>query len=59
MVDVELVQKFPRPVTRDMLRDDPATATMSVLARGSRLSIQPVTVEQWEAVHKLAGAQPK
>lgn len=58
-VDVKLEQEFPEPVTRDMLKDDDETAGMMVLARGSRLSIQPVTPEEWAAVHRLAGVEPK
>jgi predicted RNA-binding protein with PUA-like domain len=58
MVDVKLRQKFPQPVTREMLRDDHVTAEMFVLKRGMRLSIQPVTREEWLAVHRLAGATP-
>ncbi len=55
MVDVRLIQKFPEPVTRDMLQASDTTAGMLVLKRGMRLSIQPVTAPEWRAVHKLAG----
>lgn len=55
MVDIRVEQVFPKPVTREMLRDDPETAGMMVLRRGARLSIQPVTADEWKAVHKLAG----
>ncbi|WP_166831086.1 EVE domain-containing protein [Thalassoroseus pseudoceratinae] len=58
-VDVKLEQEFPEPVTRDMLKEDEETAGMMVLARGSRLSIQPVTPDEWAAVHRLAGVEPK
>lgn len=57
MVDVRLIQEFPRPITRDQLRDHPTTSEMLVLKRGMRLSIQPVTPEEWQAVHKLAGVK--
>ena len=59
MVDVRLIQIFPEPVTRDALRDSPATAKMMVLRRGARLSIQPVTTEEWAAVHRLAGVRDR
>jgi len=55
MVDIELVKKFPEALTRESLRDDQTTAGMMVLARGSRLSVQPVTEAEWQAVHRLAG----
>ncbi len=58
MVDIRFAQKFPSPVTRDALKTDKTTAGMMVMQRGSRLSIQPVTPEEWSAVHKLAGLKP-
>ena len=57
MVDLRLLQVFPEPVTREMLRANAVTSEMMVLQRGSRLSIQPVTAAQWKAVHKLAGVK--
>ena len=57
MVDIELIQKFDEPVTRDALKEDDIASGMNVLAKGSRLSIQSVTEEQWKAVHKLTGAK--
>ena len=57
MVDVKLVQKFDQPVTRQMLAEDETTSKMLVMKRGMRLSIQPVTPEEWEAVHRLVGIQ--
>lgn len=57
MVDVRLLQKFPEPVTRETLKEQKALANMVLLQRGSRLSIQPVTPEEWRIVHRLAGVQ--
>ena len=50
MVDVKLEQKFSEPITRDMLSKNPVTSKMLVMKRGMRLSIQPVTEEEWTAV---------
>lgn len=55
MVDIRLVGIFATPITRDQLQQDPHTADMMVIRRGSRLSIQPVTEAEWHAVHRLAG----
>ena len=55
MVDVQLVRRFPEFVTRDALKEASRTKGMMVLKRGSRLSIQPVTESEWNAVHQLAG----
>lgn len=57
MVDVELRQIFPKPVTRDELKACSALSDMMVLRRGARLSIQPVTAAEWQAVHRLAGVK--
>lgn len=57
MVDVKLIQQFPEPITRDDLRETESTSGMLVLKRGMRLSIQPVTAEEWKAVHELAGVK--
>lgn len=57
MVDVKLVDVFETPVTRDQLKENPATAGMQVMAKGSRLSITPVTPAEWKAVHRLAGVK--
>ena len=58
MVDIQLLQKFDTPVTRDDLKAEPKLADMAVLQRGSRLSIQPVTPSEWKKIHQLAGAKP-
>jgi predicted RNA-binding protein with PUA-like domain len=57
VVDVKFLQKFPEIVTRQMLAEDPVTSQMLVMKRGMRLSIQPVTKEEWQAVHKLASVK--
>jgi predicted RNA-binding protein with PUA-like domain len=59
MVDVKLHQKFPAPVTREMLVGEKSLAKMMLLQRGSRLSIQPVTEAEWRTVHLLAGVNLK
>jgi predicted RNA-binding protein with PUA-like domain len=58
MVDVKLIEKFPEPVTRKMLEADSIASKMFVMKRGMRLSIQPVTPEEFEAVRRLAGVGP-
>ena len=58
VVDVEFAQKFAKPVTRDMLKSAAGLEKMMVIQKGSRLSIQPVTPDEWRIVHQLAGAKP-
>jgi predicted RNA-binding protein with PUA-like domain len=54
MVDIRLQTVFASVITREMLANDPICSHMLVLKRGSRLSIQPVTPEEWQAVLRLA-----
>jgi predicted RNA-binding protein with PUA-like domain len=51
-VDVKLVRKT-RLLSLAEMRETPALATMLVLKRGNRLSITPVTPQEWKAVVKL------
>ncbi len=59
MVDVRLLQVFSKPVTRDELKACAELGDMMVLRRGARLSIQPVTAVEWQAVHRLAEVNDK
>jgi predicted RNA-binding protein with PUA-like domain len=54
MVDVKLVEIFPCALALEELRDVPALDGMELLRRGSRLSVQPVSPEQWKIVVRLA-----
>ena len=56
MVDVKLIARFAEPISREQLAADTVAAKMLVMKRGMRLSIQPVTEAEWQAVHRLAGA---
>ncbi len=55
MVDVKLLARFAEPISREQLAADTVTAKMLVLKRGMRLSIQPVTAAEWQAIHRLVG----
>jgi predicted RNA-binding protein with PUA-like domain len=50
MVDIQLVEKFPREITLPELRDLPALANMVLLRKGSRLSVQPVTSNEYNTI---------
>jgi len=54
MVDVRFVRAFPRMVTLEELKAAPGLENMKVTQRGMRLSVQPVTPEEWEIVLRLA-----
>lgn len=53
-VDVRAVSPLKRPVTLAECRAEPRLAGM-VLVNNSRLSVQPVTDEEWAVVMELAG----
>lgn len=55
LVDVKLVEKFDKPVLRDDVKKEETLSDMMLIAKGSRLSIQPVTEYQWEKVLEMAG----
>ncbi|MEA2695777.1 MAG: hypothetical protein QOI66_48 [Myxococcales bacterium] len=57
MVDVKLGHVFNRPVGLPELRGHPALTEMVLLRKGSRLSVQPVTAKEWNAVVKLGGGK--
>ena len=53
-VDVKLVRKT-RLLSLAEMRETPALASMIVLKRGNRLSITPVSDDEWREVLKLLG----
>jgi len=54
LVDLRHERTFRTPVERARLAAVPALRGMQLLARGSRLSVQPVTPAEWQAVLALA-----
>jgi predicted RNA-binding protein with PUA-like domain len=54
MVDVKLDKKLPRPITLTEMRLDPALASMGLLRKGNRLSVQPVSQEHFEHIVALS-----
>jgi predicted RNA-binding protein with PUA-like domain len=54
MVDIRAVRPLPRPVTLEEAKADKRLAAMA-LVTNSRLSVQPVTAEEWALVCKLGG----
>ena len=54
-VDVKL-QRKTRLLRLSDMRETPSLSTMQVLRRGNRLSITPVTPQEWRAVLSLLGS---
>ena len=53
MVDVQFVEKFERPVPLASLRGVKGLERMELLKKGSRLSVMPVTEEEFEIVSRM------
>ncbi len=52
-VEVKAIQEFDPPITREELKNLPALANMLLLRKGSRLSIQPVSPQEWKTIVNL------
>jgi predicted RNA-binding protein with PUA-like domain len=55
-VDVVAVGPLARPVTLDEIKAEPALEDM-ILVKNSRLSVQPVTADEWARICKMGGAK--
>ena len=51
--DLRHVETFPAPVTRQAMKETAGLAGMNVLRRGMRLSVMPVSREEFEIVLRL------
>ena len=59
MVDIKFMWKFDQPLTLEDLRNVKGLEKMELLRRGSRLSVQPVTADEWKIVSNLAEKKSK
>ena len=55
MVDVAFREHYARPVTLADLKACPMLSGMRLLARGNRLSVLPITDDEWHIIRGLAG----
>jgi predicted RNA-binding protein with PUA-like domain len=53
IVDVKFRKEFKTPVTLDTIKSNPKLKNMRLIARGNRLSVMPVTREEFETIIKL------
>lgn len=54
VVDLKAVGPVPKPVTLVAVKTEPKLKDMTLLKQ-SRLSVQPVTAEEWKVVAKMGG----
>lgn len=52
VVDVKAIEPIPKPVTLAACRTEPKLKNM-ILVNNTRLSVQPVTPEEWKVVCKM------
>jgi predicted RNA-binding protein with PUA-like domain len=57
-VDVASVVSVPKPVSLDAVKQNPKLSAM-VLVNNSRLSVQPVSAEEWKEVCRMGGVDLK
>jgi predicted RNA-binding protein with PUA-like domain len=53
-VEVEFVRKLKNPLPLDLLKTLPELSEFALVKRGNRLSVMPVSEEQWRAIVALA-----
>jgi predicted RNA-binding protein with PUA-like domain len=54
LVEVKFVKKFKRTITLDELKQQEALAEMALVRKGNRLSVMPVSDDDWKYILKLA-----
>jgi predicted RNA-binding protein with PUA-like domain len=54
MVDVKAVEALPKPVSLTQVKAEPKLKDMTLI-KFSRLSVQPVTDEEWRIVRRMGG----
>ena len=57
MVDVKPVRPLKTPVTLTAIKAEPALADIALI-RQSRLSVMPITPQQWKQICKMGGIKP-
>ena len=50
MVDVKYKRTFKRTISLDELKQQPGLEEMAVVRKGNRLSINPVTADEWQII---------
>jgi predicted RNA-binding protein with PUA-like domain len=54
MIDVKAVEALPKPVTLAAIKAEPKLRDMALI-KYSRLSVQPVTGEEWRIIRRMGG----
>lgn len=51
VVDIQFVKKFKNLISLESLKKIPALSKMPLLQKGQRLSVQPVSPDQWDLIN--------
>ena len=54
MVDIKLVKIFNNQVTLKQIKENPKLKNFRLIQRGNRLSVFPVTKDEWDEILKIA-----
>ena len=54
MVDIKLMEKFPRLVTLQEIKENPSLKDILLIKRGNRLSVFPVKEEEFNEIIKMS-----
>lgn len=54
MVDIKLIEKFHTPVTLESIKGNKKLSEMRLVQRGNRLSVMPVTKEEFNEIIKMS-----
>ena len=53
MVDIRATERFQQPVTLESIKATPQLGDMMLVRRGARLSVQPVSEEEWDLIRQM------
>lgn len=53
MVDVKFVKKFKKAVTLEEIKENPKLQNMKLVQRGNRLSVMPITKDEFDEIVKM------
>ena len=55
MVDVQAIKRYSEVIALTTLKQIDELADMNLLRRGNRLSVMPVSADEWRIIRKMAG----
>ena len=53
MVDIKFMKEISKPVTLQDLKSNPKLKNMRLIQKGNRLSVMPVTKDEWDEILKM------